>query len=355
MKKSLIALAALATVATAAQAQSSVTIYGVMDMGFGSVTGVGSSDQRISGIQNGGLSTSRIGFKGTEDLGGGMSAGFTLETEILGDTGEQGKSPAVLFERGAFVTLGSASLGSISLGRQNYDEYATGAAFDPFGGNNIGGWIAQAQYGSARFNNGITVKTASFNGFGLTYQHVFGEVAGDTSKGSAYSIGANYAAGAFAAAAITSRSNDATTGNKTGQNTSVYAKYNAGFADFRAGYVGLKTYHASTGATTKDQKGYFVGAVVPVNANVNVLAIATQYKDFGGVDNNRDPKGYALGATYSLSKRTTLYAITAKSSQDNSSALNVVSTSKWGSATNATAPGDGKDQTAYTVGIRHTF
>ena len=91
---------------------------------------------------------------------------------ILGDTGEQGKSPAVLFERGAFVTLDSKSLGSISLGRQNYDEYATAAAFDPFGGNNIGGWVAQGQYGSARFNNGITVETASFNGFGLTYQHV---------------------------------------------------------------------------------------------------------------------------------------------------------------------------------------
>ena len=355
MKKSLIALAALATVATAAQAQSSVTIYGVMDMGYGSVSGVGAGDKRVSGIQNGGLSTSRIGFKGTEDLGGGLSAGFTLETEILGDTGTHGAAPATdaLFQRGAFVTLESKSLGSISLGRQNYDEYATSVGFDPFSGNNIGGWVAQAQYGAARFSNGITVKTASFNGFGLTYQHVFGEVAGDTSKGQSYSIGANYASGPFAAAVISSRFNNAD-GNKSGENTFVYAKYNAGVAEVRTGTSNLKSFNA-TGEKTRDQDGYFVGAIVPVNAKINVMGIYAWYKDFGGVNNNRDPKGYALGGTYALSKRTTLYAIAAKSSQDNDSALNVVSTSKWGSAANPTAPGANNDQNAYTVGIRHTF
>ena len=117
----------------------------------------------------------------------------------------------------------------------------------------------------------------------------------------------------------------------------------------------MKTYTGTAGAKDKDQDGYFVGAVVPVNAKVNVLAIYSWYKDFSGLNNNRDPKGYALGTTYSLSKRTTLYAIGAKSNQDNSSALNVVSTSKWGSASNPTAPYAGNNQTAYTVGIRHTF
>ncbi|MFM1869601.1 MAG: hypothetical protein RLY99_345, partial [Pseudomonadota bacterium] len=164
MKKSLIALAALATVATAAQAQSSVTIYGVMDAGVTTVDKISATSGRVTGLTSGGLSTSRIGFKGTEDLGGGLSAGFTLETEILPDTGAQGSSSAVLFERGAFLTLASKDLGSVSLGRQNFDEYATAAGFDPFAGNNIGGWVAQSQYGQVRFNNGVTLKTPTLGG-----------------------------------------------------------------------------------------------------------------------------------------------------------------------------------------------
>ncbi len=349
MKKSLIALAALATVATAAQAQSSVTIYGVMDAGITRVNKTTAASSAVTGMTSGGLSTSRIGFKGTEDLGGGLSAGFTLETEILPDTGTQGASTAVLFERGAFVTLGSASLGSISLGRQNYDEYATAAAFDPFGGNNIGGWVAQAQYGQVRFNNGITAKTASFNGFALTYQHVFGEVAGSTQASSADSFGLSYAAGNFAAAAIGSETKDSS-GVKATETTAVYAKYNAGFADLRAGFVNKKAY--TSGVKGTDQDGYFVGAVVPVTSKTNVMAIYASYKDLAGVNNNRDPKAYALGATYSLSKRTTLYAIGAKSSQDNGSTLNILSTSKYAGYTAGAAD---INQTAYSVGIRHTF
>ena len=88
MKKSLIALAALATVATAAQAQSSVTLYGIVDMGIMSSKTDGAGN--VLAAQSGALSTSRWGVRGTEDLGGGLTAAFNLESEIAADAGTAG-------------------------------------------------------------------------------------------------------------------------------------------------------------------------------------------------------------------------------------------------------------------------
>ena len=108
MKKSLIALAALATVATAAQAQSSVSVYGIIDSGylrFKSDADAGAIQQVTSGA----LSTSRLGFKGTEDLGGGLKANFTLENQFSADTGAQ--ATGALFLRGAWIQLDQANLG----------------------------------------------------------------------------------------------------------------------------------------------------------------------------------------------------------------------------------------------------
>lgn len=348
MKKLLIATAAMALVAGTAQAASSVTIYGIVDLGVGVANGVGSSSQSITGLVNGGLSTPRLGFKGTEDLGGGLAASFVLEQEVLADTGAGATN---LFERGSFVTLSKSGAGSISLGRQNYDEYATGAGFDPFGGNNIGGWIAQAQYGSARFDNGITLESAAVNGFKVKYQYSFGEAAGSTSKSKAESFGLHYASGPFAASVIHSQRNSSA-GAKDTATTAMYAKYDTSFGSLRAGTTNLKGYVASA---LRDQDSYFIGGVFPVNARVNVMAIHAWHQDMAGGSSaatGKDAHGTALGATYSMSKRTTLYAIGAMSRNNSLSALNVVSTSKWGSAY---APDAGNDQNAYTVGIRHTF
>jgi predicted porin len=83
MKKSLVALAVLAA-AGAASAQSSVTLFGIVDAAYGRVSGNGTS---ITGVSNSGINSSRLGFRGTEDLGGGMSAGFWLEGQLSNDDG----------------------------------------------------------------------------------------------------------------------------------------------------------------------------------------------------------------------------------------------------------------------------
>jgi predicted porin len=82
MKKSLFAIAAVTAFAGAAQAQSSVTVYGIMDAGYATVTNTTAAGGTTTGLQSGGLAASRLGFRGTEDLGGGLRAGFVMESEM---------------------------------------------------------------------------------------------------------------------------------------------------------------------------------------------------------------------------------------------------------------------------------
>ena len=128
MKKSLLALAAMGAFAGAAQAQSSVTVYGILDMGFVSgseriagvpnvVTGSGNAvyNQTFSAFGNSAQSTSRLGFRGTEDLGGGTRAFFTLELEVQPNSGASPMGP----NRAAFVGLGQKGVGQAAIGLQN--------------------------------------------------------------------------------------------------------------------------------------------------------------------------------------------------------------------------------------------
>uniref|UniRef100_UPI00404784ED porin n=1 Tax=Polynucleobacter sp. TaxID=2029855 RepID=UPI00404784ED len=343
MKKLLIATAAMAMVAGTAQAQSSVTIYGVLDSGITRASNANQTNTSNTGLTNGGLSTPRWGFKGAEDLGGGLKAGFVLESEYLTDTGA---ATATLFNRASYLNLAQAGVGSIQLGHMNRQDYSMTAKFDTFGGNNIGGWLASNK-GTVdlkvgeRIDNAVQLKTASFGGLVLTYQHAYGEVAGNSSASKTTAFGAEFTAGPFAAAATIAEKNDANSvGTKA---TSVYAKYDFKVADLRLGYA--KT---EVDGSTVEKSGYFVGVKVPVNKKVAVMA---QYNAFDN-DAGMEPTTYALGATYAFSKRTTAYLIGAKSNQDNGSAQNVVSTSKYD---NFDSPLAGNNQTAYSVGIRHKF
>lgn len=344
MKKLVIAtLLAAATGLASAQ-----TIYGVVDLGVTTATNVEGTTKRASGVTNGGLSTSRFGIKGAEDLGGGLKAEFTLEAEILADTGAQGTSSTDLFHRGAFLKLDQAGAGSVRIGRFNRHDYAMAAKYDTFGGNNIGGWIASnsgtvALNVTERISNGVEVQSASIGGVILTAQYGFGEVAGVNESGRTVAYGAEYTLGKFSVAAQRTEKNATTTGYATTKTTGAYASYNLGLAKVNGGYVQLETDNVAA-----KPSGYFVGAQVPVTSKVNVLA---QYNAFDN-DAGAKPKTYALGATYGFSKRTTGYVIGARSSQDGASAQNVVSTSKYNGFD---TPPAGANQTVASVGVRHSF
>src|SRR3569833_3366267 len=132
MKKSLLALAVLGAFAGVAQAQTSVTIYGSIDGGVRRVTNTTSTGQNTLGFSaNGTYNSNRLGFKGVEDLGGGMNAHFTLENGFNSGTGGLNNSSSILFERGAFVGLGG-TWGSVDLGRQPSVNFKTINTNNPF-------------------------------------------------------------------------------------------------------------------------------------------------------------------------------------------------------------------------------
>ena len=170
MKKSLLAIAAMTAFAGAAQAQSSVTVYGILDVGFVSsnyngtstsanAANVGANNtttganvkQNVSSIGQSAESTSRLGFKGAEDLGGGTSALFTLEVGL----NPNGATSLGTFNRQAFVGLKKSGLGTGSIGTQYTPLFDVQSATDAAGNNNL--------VGNAVYSGSLQSSTGTFN------------------------------------------------------------------------------------------------------------------------------------------------------------------------------------------------
>jgi len=350
MKKSLIALAALATVATAAQAQSSVTIYGIVDLGILGVSKTTSDAGRLTAVASGPLSTSRLGFKGTEDLGGGLKANFTLESELNADVGS---NDSVLFKRGAWVQLDQANVGSVTLGRQNRLDYAATASMDPWSAANVGGFISAGYLGglavaagNVRVDNAVTLQTAKFGGLSAAYQYAFGEVAGNASKSKTDALNLDLVQGALRVNYSHVERKDSS-GVRAERGDFTYASYDFGFVKPVIGYI-----ETQATATSVKNKVTLVGASAPVNANTTALLGYYDHKN-AGASAGKDGQTYSLGLTYALSKRTTLYGLTAFSNVDAGTVLAVSNNgTQHNQANNVPA---GLNQSVYAVGVRHSF
>jgi len=195
MKKSLLALAALGAFAGVAHAQSSVTLYGIVDVGLNVNTNSGG--QHLYNMSSGVLQGSRFGLRGTEDLGGGLKAIFVLENGFDVTNGTLGQG-GLLFGRQAYVGL-SSQYGTVTMGRQ-YDSVV-----DYVGplevGDQWGGYIAAHPDDLDNFNNAYrtnnTVKYTSANYNGLTFggTYSFGGQAGNFSANQIWSLGVGYSNG----------------------------------------------------------------------------------------------------------------------------------------------------------------
>ncbi|WP_313953045.1 porin, partial [Accumulibacter sp.] len=209
MQKKLIALAVAGLASGAAFAQSNVTIYGIADAAYvygsgGTPTGV-SGNYKFSGIQSGYLSGSRLGFKGTEDLGNGLKAIFTLEYSLSVDGNTGVGSTGGLNARQQFVGLSSAKLGTVALGRQYAPGYIATVNNDPTGGATFGTQSILSNAGgntitpnsAARFNNAATYTSPNFSGFTGKLIYGFGESGptASTSDNGQWGAGGNYANG----------------------------------------------------------------------------------------------------------------------------------------------------------------
>jgi len=371
MKKSLIALAALATVATAAQAQSSVTLYGILDASVAKTTGAGTADTSYQGVASGALSSSRWGVRGAEDIGGGTKANFNLESEIALDTGVGGSTTQVsgganstgvnLFNRAANVGLEQNGLGSITLGRKNRLDYDTIVSLDPFGGANVGGVTRVGYIGGgllqnadARLSDSVTLQTAPYAGVSLAIQQQFGEQSANNTKHRTTVYGGSYKVGKLYVAANYSKAEGASSSEQN--KTTLYgATYDFGVAKAFVGHA-----EREVNGVSPKTKLDFVGVVVPVAAKVNLIANYISLKNtvnanVSGADvkvptDGQKADAYGLGVTYSLSNRTTAYAL--YGNVDNQGGALVPSASIMGSSAN---PGANKQSATTAVGVRHSF
>ena len=167
---SLVAAAALAAAAAGAHAQSSVTIFGTVDIGVAHVTGEGTSR---TGLSNSGANISRFGFRGVEDLGGGLKAGFWLEAGFSPDTGDVNAG----FNRRATVSL-MGRWGELRLGRDDSATFLNTLLFDPFLTNGVGGTNTFVMNGvpTIQISNAISYFTPpGLGGFYGQVQHAFSE------------------------------------------------------------------------------------------------------------------------------------------------------------------------------------
>lgn len=393
MKRKLIALAiASAFVAPAAMADQApgghtaasagaVTIYGVMNMSVdGTSTGAPAggasfSQTKVSSAQ------SRIGFKGAEDMGGGTSALFQIESGITADA----SAGTGIGTRNTFVGLKGDSWGTVMLGVHDtpYKSSTRGMDlfFDTIADNRtLMGGIPGVTSGLAfdgRSQSSFTYNSADLSGFKVGVQYVAGAETATTTataatKGNMWSLAGTYAAGPITAAlayethdvgsAASGTLGAGAGGVATGVTNKKEKAYKlaGGYAvdQFAVNVVYEKTsdgFVPITGADLYDHRTWYLAGKYNVTGSDAVKVAYTNMGNVGGV-NNTGAKQVSVGYDHSMSKRTTVYALYTKLTNDsaaNYSLANGVSTG--GSAAGALGAGADADPSAFSIGLRHTF
>jgi predicted porin len=349
MKKSLLALAVLGAFAGVAQAQTSVTIYGSFDAGIRNKNNVNAAgDSQLTMGSNGLYNSNRIGFKGVEDLGGGMNAHFTLETGFNTGTGALDNTTSTLFNRAAFVGLGGA-WGSLDLGRQYSVNFKTIGAYDPFNYKYVSIIPLAAQGGLTRLNNDIQY-TGTFGPITARAEYALGEVAGSTSNGATQALGLSYAGGPFSVGtAYTQRKNSvgAPAAFQDQKNWTVGGAFGTGPFRVALGYADNKQKMGAV-ADTRIKDAWLGGSF---NFTPAAALTAGYYETKAATAAGEGKrKLFIVGATYALSKRTNFYA-----DIDSARFSGITRGSATLPAPTGTAPFGQERQTGVSVGVNHLF
>jgi predicted porin len=357
MKKSLIALAALAAVGVAS-AQSSVTMRGNIDVGFGSAS---ANTVKQTSAYSGLFSTSRLIIEGTEDLGGGLKARFYTETGLAATTHlatgvnnttasatnyiNSERTSTAIGDRGIFLGLMGA-FGEINIGRV---PHTTGAPGLGMGGGTQNAFFNAVFAGAAhpgqngdvnlssqaegRANNSFLYIAPRFSGIQVRVQHSLGGGQGDSSQGNRTSYALNYTQGPLALEAMSSTrkafsAGDNTATGNTPNQTSSYsayaegpkrqetgfgARYDMGVAVLGAGYAKQKSTDAAGAVTSFDASG--ISVTVPMGA----LSLTGGFAKHNPASNAADYSSYSVIAQYAFSKRTQAYASFRANNQPSSS------------------------------------
>ena len=374
MKKSLIALAALGAFAGAASAQSSVTLFGIVDTGVRAVkNGDGST---VKSLTNDGLATSRIGFRGEEDLGAGLKAGFWLEAGLgldtgAGGNGASGVTAAKFFGRRSTVSL-LGPFGEFRAGRDYVPTFSNLSAFDIYGAVGVGNILNLVNAA------GLTTGAVGFTG-------ALGSGAGTIVRADnsiAYFLPRNIGGVYGSVMAAAGEGTNTTNGNNryvggrigwAGGPVNVAAAYGRtripGNDDFRVWNVGAAytlpvvkltaMYHRAdyepAGLANRSLKVWAVGVNVPLG--LSEIRATYGRADMGGgtlvgLRNEDDARQVAIGYVYNLSKRTAVYADLGRIQNKGLSQLAIPGGTTTGSGFGTVAD---RNSTALAVGVRHSF
>lgn len=374
MKKHLAAMCTLAACSAAAQAQSGVTIYGSVDQYLGYIHS--SSGAHIAGLNDGAILRSRLGFRGTEDLGGGYQAKFTLEQGLNADTGSQADASR-LFDRQAWVGLNTPA-GEVRLGRQNTVMFFIGGAID-YTERTTFGSIVNTFGVPSRYDNDVSYKSPRLAGFQLDLHYALPENGGATRGNKAiYQLGVDYQNGPYRAgyAGLQASPNQVTaTVREKIVYHNVYADYQYGAGTVYAAFVRSNN---STGNANGRNAGtilsnvaspnnFFAGSDLNAGRFYNIWQLSADYRlgpqwrvgalygamrDTSGGE--AGARGGNVGAYYELSKRTTLYGF-ASHMRNEANAGFRFSSSAGPSANLAGADVNGKKLSGLQLGVLHRF
>jgi len=385
MQKKLIALAVASLVSGGAFAQSSVTIFGVVDLAIES-SKYSDAAGNLTRMIPGGNTTNRIGFRGTEDLGNGLSANFLLEAQANPDNGTSAVGANVtsvaaggsaasgasqFWNRSSTVGLAGKTWGRVNLGRQYTPWFNATAANDVFWVAGVGSsYILQA--GDVRMNNSIRYDSANMNGFTAAVMYGLGQdgdstgVEGTTatykSLGKEVGLKLSYANGPIAinygydkqktavarAAVAVSALGEGAIG--TAALAAVAADVNTTRNQLNASYnfgvvkLGLGWNTNKTSNSTQDDRVWTFTAIAPVFGKDSVKFGYTRLTNKLLAD--ADARLVAVGYEHPMSKRTTLYGTYAKMNNDTLAAKTLLG---------GVGVAAGFDPSAWQFGVKHAF
>jgi len=329
---------------------AATTIAAVLSLGFGAVQAQEASSIKIYGIADGGLvvehggpagtvtrvssginSGSRIGFKGTEDLGNGLSANFVIEGGVSIDTGASGQG-GLTFGRQSYVGL-TSGWGTVSLGRQ-YSAYykALRDIADPFS-DGLAGQAPNIFVANRRIDNAVTYSSLRYAGWALDATYGAGEVAGNTTRKRSLSLAANYMQGPLTVVLAHHRHEEAVDDHE--RNSMLAVRYKMGM------FTGHATYVANRGMAGVESRDMLLGLSAQSGPHT-VLGSVVQHQDRSAA--NQDARQFGVAYMYALSKRTDLYTAYGHINNENGASFKV------GNATD-----DGTGHTAFNLGMRHLF
>lgn len=303
MKKKTLTAGLITLVSLPALAQSSVTAYGLIDLSVGSGKAAGTTAS-LKTLDSGKMSTSYFGFRGVEDLGGGLSATFNLEGFLRGDNGGAGRSNTDNFwARGANIGLVSKELGTLKLGRNTTTLFLATINFNAFGDSF--GYSPSVRHifasntvtGDSGWSDSVLYTTPNFSGFTASAFVAAGEGQGGRNT----ALSATYVNGPLGGAVVYQQVKK--DGGPAAVDDTTVLSLN-GTYDFGAVKFFLQYADASNDTKKIDYKITEVGAAVPIGLGKLLMQYGQISQSVGS-----DRKTFTVGYDYFLSKRTDVYAM----------------------------------------------